>query len=128
MSNDPSGGKNHSGKLPDGQVPRSPAELLALQRTHPQADQQERSDKPKNKPSVKAHQVQKVIQRLDLNPAEIQHVALHLLRRLENLHDDVTEKHRTNPKGSRDQLMRWAVDADRLMWARVMVENVDLEG
>ena len=47
------------------------------------------------------------------------------MRELENLHDAVVAQLRHDASASPTQLISWAIDADRLMQARILLENVD---
>jgi hypothetical protein len=62
----------------------------------------------------------------DLSPAEDKEVALAILRRLEQFHDETVEEMVNADDSKRSQLSAWAVDADRLMLCRIFLEGVEL--
>jgi hypothetical protein len=103
-------------------IPASPAQLLALQSTTPAP----RPEKGPRQPSVKAQQVLDLIEALDLDAADDLDLATRLVRRLESDHDLVVEELRDDPAANHGQLVAWAVDADRLMRSRLLLESIDL--
>ncbi|MEB3349381.1 MAG: hypothetical protein VKO00_05110 [Cyanobacteriota bacterium] len=104
-------------------IPTSPAELLAMQDkpTNP------RPEKPERQTSTKVTQVMELIDQLDTKAAEDLEIAFRLVRRLEGFHDEVVNDMRDDEEASHNQLICWAIDADRLMQARILLGNVDLE-
>jgi hypothetical protein len=109
--------------LPPGAAPASPADLIAMQERFSSA----RPEKPERLPSAKVEQVLDLIDRLDNSAAEDLEIALRLVSRLESFHDAMVEELRDDPEASHNQLIAWAIDADRLMRARLLLESVDLE-
>ncbi|MEB3361987.1 MAG: hypothetical protein VKI42_07690 [Synechococcaceae cyanobacterium] len=104
-------------------IPTSPAELLAMQDKPSSA----RDEKPERQESAKVRQVMELIDQLDTKAAEDLEIAFRLVRRLESFHDDVVNEMRDDEEASHNQLICWAIDADRLMQARILLGNVDLE-
>lgn len=104
-------------------IPASPAELIALRN---QANKP-RPEKPERQSSAKVLQVMELIDQLDTDPGEDLDIAFRLVRRLETFHDGVVEELRDDADASHNQLISWAIDADRLMQARILLGNVDLE-
>ena len=104
-------------------IPNSPNELIAMQ------DQMssKRPEKPERQTSAKVTQVMELIDKLDTKGAEDLAIAFRLVRRLEGFHDEVVDDMRTDEQASHNQLISWAIDADRLMQARILLGNVDLE-
>jgi hypothetical protein len=68
-----------------------------------------------------------LIDQLDTKGAEDLAIAFRLVRRLEGFHDEVVDDMRNDAQASHNQLISWAIDADRLMQARILLGNVDLE-
>ena len=103
-------------------IPSSPAELIAMQdkSNHP------RPEKPERQTSVNVTQVMELIDKLDTKAAEDLEIAFRLVRRLESFHDEVVDELRGDADASHNQLISWAIDADRLMQARILLGNVDL--
>lgn len=89
--------------------------------THP------RPEKPERQESTRVRQVMELIDQLDTKAAEDLEIAFRLERRLESFHDEVVNEMRDDEEASHNQLICWAVDADRLMQARILLGNVDLE-
>ena len=114
---------SNSGRLADSEaIPSSPAELIAMQdKSNPP-----RPEKPNRQTSVHVTQVMELIDKLDTKAAEDLEIALRLVRRLESFHDEVVDEMRGDADASHNQLISWAIDADRLMQARILLENVDL--
>lgn len=105
------------------QIPSSPAELIAMQDKSSYA----RPEKPERQASAKVTQVMELIDRIDTGAAEDLEIAMRLVRRLESFHDDVVNDMRADAQANHNQLIAWAIDADRLMRARLLLESVDLE-
>jgi hypothetical protein len=106
-------------------IPNSPDELIAMQ--EPMPDRPERPEKPERQQSAKVQQVLDLIKTLDTNAYEDQQIALALVRHLERFHDDVVEELQEDADAKHTQIVSWAVDADRLMRCRHLLESVDLE-
>jgi hypothetical protein len=87
----------------------------------------DRPEKPERVNSPKVDEVLQLIETLDTSSFENQQIALALLRHLEELHDSVVEELRDDRFAKHSQIIAWAIDADRLLRARVLVESVDLE-
>lgn len=104
-------------------VPSSPAVLIAMQNDA----NKPRPEKSDRTPSANVTQVMELIDRLDTKAAEDLEIASRLVRRLESFHDEVVDEMRGDADASHNQLICWAIDADRLMQARILLGNVDLE-
>lgn len=102
-------------------IPNSPQELIAMQENGG-----DRPEKPGRQQSTKAKEVLELIERLDTRPADDLEIAFQLVRKLEGFHDGVVDEMRSDDAASHNQLVAWAIDADRLMQARFLLENVDL--
>ena len=105
-------------------VPASPAELIAMQNQPPASA---RPEKPERQPSAKVAEVMARIDQLDTSAAEDLQIVRQLVRRLECFHDEVVEELRSDDEASHAQLIAWAIDADRLMRSRLLLDSVDLE-
>ncbi|KAF0654131.1 hypothetical protein L107_05143 [Cyanobium sp. Copco_Reservoir_LC18] len=68
-----------------------------------------------------------LIGNLDTTAGEDQQIAVAIVRHLESFHDDVVKEMQDDADAKHSQIVSWAVDADRLYRARVLLENVDLE-
>ena len=77
--------------------------------------------------SAKVREVLDRIDRLETNSAEDRLIALALLRKLEDLHDEIVEELRDDPEAPHSQIIAWSIDADRLTRARILLESVDLQ-
>lgn len=104
-------------------VPDSPAQLLAMQDNTPTP----RPEKGPRQPSARLQQVLDLIESLDLEPADDLDLALRLVRRLESYHDSIVEDLRDDDGADHAQIVAWAIDADRLMRSRLLLESVDLD-
>lgn len=103
-------------------IPNSPQELIAMQENKP-----ERPEKPERQQSPKVNQVIELIEKLDTTAYEDQQIALAILRHLESFHDDVVVEMKDDADAKHSQIAAWAVDADRLMRSRLLLDSVDLE-
>ena len=103
-------------------IPNTPQDLIAMQENKP-----ERPEKPERLQSAKVKEVLDLIEKLDTSAAEDQQIALTLVRRLESFHDDVVAEMKDDGNAKHSQIVSWAVDADRLYRARMLLESVDLE-
>ena len=103
-------------------IPDSPDQLIAMQRSQ----RPERPEKPEHQPSARLQQVLDLIDQLDTSAAEDQQLALQLVRRLEQFHDDVVNDLREDEEASHSQIVSWAIDADRLYRCRMLLESVAL--
>lgn len=106
-------------------IPDSPEQLIAMQRSQ-RPEQAERPEKPDHQPSAKLQQLLDLIDQLDTSAAEDQQLALRLVRRLEQFHDDVVSDLREDEEASHSQIVSWAIDADRLYRCRMLLESVAL--
>jgi hypothetical protein len=110
--------------LPTGvAVPESPAQLIAMQNTPPKPRPEK--PEPQSNPTVKA--VMELLDTLVATPAEDLAIAVRLVRRLEGYHDSIVDDQRDDDSASHNQIIAWAVDADRLMCSRLLLESIDLE-
>lgn len=103
-------------------IPASPKELIAMQENKP-----ERPEKPERQQSPKVKEVLDLIEKLETNAAEDQQIALTLVRRLEGFHDEVVDEMKDDAEAKHTQIISWAIDADRLYRARMLLDSVDLE-
>lgn len=101
-------------------VPSSPSELIAMQ-------ENSRPQKPERQQSAKVKQALDLIDSLETTAAEDQQIALAILRHLEAYHDEVVQEMQDDETAKHSQIVCWAVDADRLMRSRLLLESVDLE-
>jgi hypothetical protein len=106
---------------PTAGIPGSPDELIAMQA------RSERLEKPEQEPSAKVQEVLDLIEQLDTSASEDQQIALTLVRQLEGFHDEVVEEMKDDAQAKHTQIIAWAIDADRLMRSRILLESVDLE-
>lgn len=112
-------------------IPSSPQELIAMQAQVSRVDSDchgaDRPEKAERISSPKVNEVLQLIKKLDTSSFEDQQIALALLRHLEEFHDGVVEELRDDRFAKHSQIIAWAIDADRLLRARVLLESVDLE-
>lgn len=110
-------------------IPCSPQELIAMQSNDNihDNDRAERPEKPERSRSAKVNDVLELISKLETSGLEDQQIALSLVRGLESFHDGVVEELRDDDDAKHSQIIAWAVDADRLMRSRMLLESVDLE-
>ncbi len=87
-----------------------------------------RPNKPvdSDKLTAKVRDVLAFIEKLDTSAAEDKEVALTILRHLETFHDDAVDDMVNSAESERSQVGAWAVDADRLMFCRRLLESIDL--
>ena len=104
-------------------VPESPAQLIAMQNNAPKPRPEK--PEPQSNPTVKA--VMELLDTLEATAAEDLEIAVRLVRRLEGYHDSVVDDLRDDDSASHNQIIAWAVDADRLMRSRLLLESIDLE-
>jgi hypothetical protein len=103
-------------------VPDTANALLAMQqRSAP------RPEKPVKPDSLKVKQVLELISSLDTSAGEDQQIALAIIRHHEDSHDGVVKDLRDDPDADHSQIVAWAIDADRLMRCRLLLENVDMD-
>jgi hypothetical protein len=103
-------------------IPDSPDQLIAMQENKP-----ERHEKRTQPKSPKVEQVLELIDKLDTNAYEDQQIALALVRHLEKYHDNVVEDMQDDHEANHAQIVSWAIDADRLMRCRMLLDSVDLD-
>lgn len=104
-------------------IPNSPEDLIAMQDTPPRPN---RPEKPERKRSEKVTQVLDLIKSLSTSPADDQAIALSLLNKLEDFHDQVVSELAEDEDAKHTQIVSWAVDADRLYQARLLLQNVEM--
>jgi hypothetical protein len=103
-------------------MPNSPHDLIAMQ-----TNRAERPEKPDRQQSPKVKQVLELLEKLETSAAEDQQIALFLVRNLESFHDGVVKDLQDDDDAKHSQIVSWAIDADRLYRARMLLESVDLE-
>ena len=64
---------------------------------------------------------------LDTSASEDHQIATALVRHLENYHDKIVDELQEDIDASHSQIASWAVDADRLMRCRILLESVSIE-
>ena len=89
--------------------------------------EKERPEKPEHQQSAKVKQVLELIEKLDTSSAEDQQLALNLVRKLEDFHDDVVAEMKDDAEAKHSQIISWSVDADRLYRCRMLLNSVELE-
>ena len=104
-------------------VPESPAQLIAMQSIAPRP----RPEKPEPQCHATVKTVLELLDTLEATPAEDLAIAVRLVRRLEGYHDSVVDDLRDDDSASHNQIIAWAVDADRLLRSRLLLESIDLE-
>ncbi|MDI9405888.1 MAG: hypothetical protein QM522_04190 [Chitinophagaceae bacterium] len=105
-----------------GDIPNTPNALIAMQTNRP-----ERPEKPERQDSPNVKDVLELLEKLETSAAEDQQIAVFLVRRLESFHDEVVAEMRDDEEAKHSQIVSWAIDADRLYRARMLLESVDLE-
>ena len=116
-----SGAFNDTAATPAVAIPDSPEQLIAMQENKP-----ERHEKHAEPSSPKVSQVLELIETLNTNAHEEQQIALALVRQLEQFHDNVVQEMQDDSEAKHTQIVCWAIDADRLMRCRMLLESVDL--
>lgn len=108
-------------------VPGTIDELIAMQQG--ELDHEALPSKPEkpDRITAKVSKVLDLIDELETSAAEDQQIALSILRQLENYHDDIVGKMQEDADAKHSQIVAWAVDADRLMQSRILLESVDLD-
>lgn len=102
-------------------VPSTPGELVAMQRpahdilTPPPLDDETR-----------LALVLELLRAQNLNPWECQQIALALLQQLEAYHQAVVAEMHDTPQSTPAQVACWAIDGDRLMHCRRLLESITL--
>ena len=71
-------------------------------------------------------EVLELIKTLSTSPADDQAIALSLLNKLEDFHDQVVSEMADDNAAKHTQIISWAVDADRLYQARLLLQNVEI--
>jgi len=103
-------------------VPETANALLAMQqRSAP------RPEKPVRRDSPKVTQVLELMSSLDTSAWEDQQIALAIIRHHEDCHDGVVKDLRDDADADHSQIVAWAIDADRLMRCRHLLEHVDMD-
>lgn len=100
-------------------------ELIAMQEKE-NADRPEKPDKDR-KPSARIQEVLDLLNKLETTAAEDHEIALFLVRNLEDFHDGVVKEMQEDDGAKHSQIVAWAIDADRLMRSRLLLESVDLD-
>ncbi|MEB3332746.1 MAG: hypothetical protein VKI83_09690 [Synechococcaceae cyanobacterium] len=108
-------------------VPSTIDELIAMQQGD-QADEPlpQKPEKPE-RITARVSRVLDLIHELETTAAEDLQIALSIVRQLEDYHDDIVAKMQEDADAKHSQIAAWAVDADRLMQSRILLQNVDLD-
>jgi hypothetical protein len=102
-------------------VPSTPGELLAMQQACGEPEQRQ---PPCDDAAVAGTMARQ--QALDLNAWESQQLALELIRQLEAYHKGVVAEMHASADNTPAQLACWAIDGDRLMQCRRLLESITL--
>lgn len=102
-------------------VPATPAELVALQRSSGACPSLE---EPADQSRVAAGLA--LLKDQQLNPWECQQIALDLLQQLESYHQSVVAEMHDARHSTPAQVACWAIDGDRLMHCRRLLESITL--
>ena len=102
-------------------VPSTPGELVAMQKLVG-----ERQPPPAAGGDDRVAQTLALLRRHDLNPWECQQITLALLHQLESYHQAVVAELHDTPGGTPAQVACWAIDGDRLMHCRRLLESITL--
>ena len=106
-------------------TPDTIAELIAMQEKA-SSDRPEKPDKT-HKPSARVQEVFDLLNKLETTAAEDHEIALFLVRNLEDFHDGIVKEMQEDDGAKHSQIVAWAIDADRLMRSRLLLESVDLD-
>jgi hypothetical protein len=101
-------------------IPDSAEALIAMQQPH-------RPEKPERPQSAKVQEVLDLISNLDTTHGEDLQIALAIVGNLERMHDEVVEDLESDEDARHSQIIRWAIDGDRLYRSRLLLESIDLE-
>lgn len=77
-------------------------------------------------PEDRVAQVLALLRARELNPWESQQIALNLLQQLEAYHQGVLAEMQNSPDSTAAQMACWAIDGDRLMHCRRLLESITL--
>jgi len=86
-----------------------------------------RPEKPDFELSAKVKQVLELIDSLETDAHEDQQIALALISQLEKMHVEVVEDLQEDDTAKHGQIVSWAIDADRLLRCRMLLESIDLD-
>ena len=109
-----------------GEVPNTINELLAMQESDSSSAIPEKPDKD-NKYTANVKKIFEMMHELDTSASEDHQIATALVRHLENYHDKIVDELQEDVDASHSQIASWAVDADRLMRCRILLESVSIE-
>lgn len=104
-----------------GLVPSTPGELVAMQQLVG-----ERQPPPATGGDDRVAQTLALLRSHDLNPWECQQITLALLLQLESYHQAVVAELHDTPQSTSAQVACWAIDGDRLMHCRRLLESITL--
>jgi len=110
-----------------GTVPDSPQQLLAMQEQDADGSATPEKTGRTERTSAKAEEVLALIDKLDTSGGDDLQIALKLVRWLERYHDDTVERLQGEEGADHAQIVAWAIDADRLMRVRILLESIDLD-
>lgn len=102
-------------------VPSTPGELVAMQRPFDAILKPQRLGEAERLARVLA-----LLQSQDLTPWECQQIALVLLQQLETYHQAVVAELHDTPQSTPAQVACWAIDGDRLLHCRRLLESLTL--
>jgi hypothetical protein len=102
-------------------IPSTPGELVAMQRLLASQDQP-----PPQNEEGRVAQTLALLLTQDLQPWECQQIALALLQQLEGYHKAVVAELHDTPQSTAAQVACWAIDGDRLMHCRRLLESITL--
>lgn len=107
-------------------VPGTIDELISMQRGDQAQEPLPVKPEKADRITAKVSRVLDLIDELETTAAEDKLIALAILRQLEGYHDDIVGKMQDDADARHSQIVAWAVDADRLMQSRILLDSVDL--
>lgn len=108
-------------------VPDTIEELITMQ-AHGKTDA-DPTEKPEKtaKTTTKVQKVLNLIKELVTSADEDKQIALNLVQKLEDYHDNVVNGMQEDEEAKHNQIALWAIDADRLFRCRTLLETIDLD-
>jgi hypothetical protein len=100
-------------------TPTTIQQLLDIQQAFASGLSQERFD-------IKVETILSLVRKLEISMVQSRKIALTLIEMIESFHDEMVQSMIDNDESERAQIAAWAIDSDRLMRCRDLLQQIEL--
>jgi hypothetical protein len=108
-------------------VPSTIDELISMQKKSEPEEARPHRPEECDRRTAKVQRVLELIGDLETTADEDKTIALILVQRLEEYHDRIVGELTEDTEAKHSQITAWAVDADRLMHCRILLDSIEVD-